>query len=58
MPKYKIKYGFSRPDYEDVVEAENIEEAETVAYELAMELAFNEMVYHAEEMKDDEGEED
>ena len=59
MPKFKIVYGISRgDDYEDIIEAENLEEAHQMAYDQAFELFNSEATYYAEEVDEDEDEED
>lgn len=56
MPKFKIVYGISRDDYEDIIEAKDLEEARQKAYDRALELFESEASYYAEEV--DEGDED
>jgi hypothetical protein len=58
MPKYLIKYGLHREDdYVLVIEAETLEEAEDVAYQMCMEEAQCAAMWSAEEYSDEEGEE-
>jgi len=54
MPKFKIYYGFGQPDFHDIIEAENMEEAENIAYNAVMELADSEMTYYAEAVEEED----
>lgn len=55
MPKFKIVYGLSRgDDYEDIIEAKDLEEARQMAYDQAFELFNSEATYYAEEVDEED----
>ena len=58
MPKFKIKFGlFNVDDNEEIIEATNLEEAEAIAYDAAMEAVQSWVYSEAEEIGDEEAEE-
>lgn len=54
MPKYKITWDYGFGMREDVIEADNLEEAEEEAYQNWREGAEGQAHYEAEEIKEDE----
>lgn len=59
MPKFRIKFGLFNVDQsEEIIEAEKLEEAESIAYDAAMEIAQSWLYSEAEEISDEEAEED
>ena len=58
MPKFKIKFGLFNVDQsEEIIEAGNLEEAEAIAYDAAMEVVQSWVYSEAEEIGDEEAEE-
>jgi len=54
MPKFKIVYGLSRVQKEDdIIEADDINEAQEIAYEAAMEIVNSWIVYSAKPVEDE-----
>jgi hypothetical protein len=58
MPKFEIKYGIGFDSETQIVEADNIEEAQDIAYQEAMGIARMEMHYSATEYIEDDEETD
>lgn len=55
MPKFKITYGIHRyNEGEEIIEADNQDEAMEIAYEAAMDLISGELIYSAEPVEEDE----
>lgn len=54
MPKFRIVYGLFGGDYEDIIEAEDLEEAQQKAYGQALELFHSEATYYAEEVDEED----
>lgn len=55
MPKFIIRYGLSRlAEEKDIIEAEDLEEAEEIAYGAAMDIANSWLVHTAERVEDEE----
>ena len=58
MPKFKIKFGlFNVEENEEIIEAGNLEQAEQIAFDAAMEAAQSWLFSEAEEISDEEAEE-
>lgn len=55
MPKFKIVYGLSGMDEDSqIIEADNLEEAENIAFEAAIESVNSWIRYRAEPVEDEE----
>lgn len=55
MPKFKIVYGIAKDDnYDNIIEAKNLEEARQRAYDRAFEMFTYEATYYAEEVDEDD----